>query len=145
MQIITNEKVISRNAKIGQFAGLAGLILLIIGAYFSFQNPEQVGISFGALLIGFALSQVGIYFGNRYARKPRPDQALNKAPKGLNRNYTLYHYASPVSHLLVGPAGIWALFPKFQRGEIVYEKGKWKQKGGGIILAYLKIFAQEGA
>jgi hypothetical protein len=144
MRIVTNEKVIKRNARIGQFTGLVGLLMLVYGAFISFSQPEQVGLSFGALLIGFALSQVGIYFGNRYARRPRPDEALNQALKKLSNAYTLYHYSTAANHLLVGPAGIWALFPKYQRGRITYEKGKWKQRGGGIGLAYLKLFAQEG-
>jgi hypothetical protein len=49
-----------------------------------------------------------------------------------------------VSHLLVGPAGVWIILPYYQRGTITYEKNRWKQRGGGISLAYLKIFAQEG-
>ena len=42
---------------------------------------------------------------------------------------------------MVGPAGVWVLLPRQQRGTITYEKGRWRQKGGNL---YLKIFAQEG-
>src|SRR4030065_43049 len=38
-------------------------------------------------------------------------------------------------------AAIWVLIPRYQRGTITYEKGRWRQKGGNL---YLKIFAQEG-
>jgi len=98
----------------------------------------------GQVWPGFSLSQVGIYFGNRWARRPRPDERLNQALKGLDRSYTIYHYSSPVSHLLVGPAGVWVLLPRHQRGLITYERGRWRQKGGGLGLFYLKLFAQEG-
>ena len=56
----------------------------------------------------------------------------------------IYHYITTSAHLLVGPAGIWVLLPKHQRGMITYQKNRWRQKGGGILLAYLKIFGQEG-
>jgi hypothetical protein len=95
-------------------------------------------------MVGFILSQVGIYFGNRWGRSPRVDERITAALKGLTKDYTLYHFLTPVSHLLVGPAGVWIIEPYYQRGTIVYEKNRWKQKGGGFLLNYLKIFAQEG-
>jgi len=143
MRIVTNEGLIKRNARIGQIASLAGLVILIGGVFLSFQNQEQLGLSLGALLLGFTLSQVGIYFGNRYARPPRTDTVLDQALKGMDKRHTIYHYSSPVSHLLIGPSGIWALFPRHQRGTITYEKGRWRQKGG-LLLTYFKVFAQEG-
>ncbi len=144
MKILTQEKTIRRNAKIGQYTSLASLVILAGGMYVSFVYPTQLYISFLALFVGFILSQVGIYFGNRWGRRPRIDERLTAALKGLTKDYTLYHFLSPVNHLLVGPAGIWIIEPYYQRGTIVFERGKWKQKGGGFMLAYLKIFAQEG-
>jgi hypothetical protein len=144
MRIITNEKLIKRNATIGRVASLLGLAILALGMYITFRQPEQIGIAWIALLSGFALSQIGIYFGNRWGRRPRPDEQINDALKGLGENYTIYHYSSPVSHLLIGPAGIWALILHHQAGKIVYEKNRWQQKGGSFGQRYLRIFAQEG-
>lgn len=144
MRILTNQKMIRRNAKIGQYTSLVSLLVLGGGMYISFAYPTQLYISFLALLIGFILSQVGIFFGNRWGRRPRIDERLNTALKGLTKDYTMFHFLAPVNHLLVGPAGVWIIEPFYQRGTIVYEKGKWKQKGGGLLLGYLKIFAQEG-
>ncbi|MEJ2262005.1 MAG: hypothetical protein P8X95_01070 [Anaerolineales bacterium] len=144
MEIITNERLIRRNARIGQITSIVGLIVLAGGAYISFTQSQQlVPISLAALLVGFALSQIGIYFGNRWSRRPRPDETLNQALKGLDDRYALYHYSTPAAHLLIGPAGVWVLLPRHQRGKITYEeeKGRWRQKGGNM---YLKIFAQEG-
>jgi hypothetical protein len=142
MKIISNTKLIQRNKKIGQILTLTSLVVLGIGLYISF-NPETLNLSLIALIIGFLLSQIGIYFGNRWGRSPRPDEHLDGALKGLDDRYTLYHYTSPVTHLLVGPAGVWALLPIHQRGKITYEKGRFRQKGGGLGLLYLKVFAQE--
>lgn len=143
MKILKNEKTIRRNARIGQYTSIASLLILAGGMYVSFVYPTQLYISFSSLIIGFILSQIGIYFGNRWGRQPRVDERITAALKGLTKDYTLYHFLTPVNHLLVGPAGIWILEPYYQRGTIVYEKGKWKQKGGGVLLGYLKIFAQE--
>jgi hypothetical protein len=144
MNIIRNEKLIKRNARIAQFTMIAGLAVLAGGMYYSFRYPEQFGVSLGALMLGFLFSQVGIFFMNRWGRRPRPDEQIDQALKGLDKRYTLYHYTSPVSHLLVGPAGVWVLKPQHQRGVISYERGRWRQRGGGLALQYLKIFAQEG-
>ena len=143
MNIISNEKLITRNAKIGQFTSLASLIILGIGMYISFTKPEMFSISVAALLGGFILSQIGIYFGNRWGRSPRPDELLDQGLKGMSRDYTLYHYSSPVPHLLIGPAGIWLLLPHHQRGTIIHDGKKWKAKEGGFAQNYMRIFGQE--
>jgi hypothetical protein len=144
MNIYTNEKIIKRNTNIARGASLAGLAVLILGMVISFGKPELVSLSFGALILGFILSQVGIYFTNRWGRRPRPDELINKALKGLDAKYSIYHYVTPASHLLVGPAGIWILLVRHQRGEITFQKGRWRQKGGGPLQVYLRLFAQEG-
>ncbi len=144
MKIISNEKIIKRNTQIGKYTSLAALLILAGGMVVSFTMPEQVYIAFGALMVGFILSQFGIYFGNRFGRRPRVDERITAALKGLTKDYTLYHYLTPVNHLLVGPAGVWILEPYHQRGLITYEKNRWRQKGGGLLLGYLKIFGQEG-
>jgi len=121
---------------------LAGLGVLIGGMIISFQNKvaNQFFISIGALVVGFILSQIGIYYTNRWGRRPRPDEILDVALKGLDNQYTLYHYKTSVSHLLVGPSGFWILIPKQQGGTITYSDGRYRQKGGNL---YLKIFAQD--
>lgn len=143
MQIYTNDKHIRRYARIGQYTSIGGLLLLVAAMVIQFTRQDLFSLSLAGLLFGFALSQVGIYLGNRYARSPRPDQALNLALKGLDRRFSLYHYVAPTAHLLSGPSGLWVLLPKVQRGRITFEKGRWRQRGGAG-LAYMKIFAQEG-
>jgi hypothetical protein len=144
MNVLTHEKAVRRNAKIGSITTFVALLILAGGMYVSFVYPTQVYISFISLTVGFILSQVGIYFGNRWGRRPRVDERLTTALKGLTKDYTLYNFITPVNHLLVGPAGVWIIEAYYQRGTITYEKNKWRQKGGGALLGYLKIFAQEG-
>jgi len=144
MKVITNDKLVRRNRRLGQIATITGLVVLVGGMVISFRNPAYYGLSWIALFIGFALSQIGLYFGNRWGRHPRPDELLNEGLKGLNDQYSLFHFMTPAAHLLVGPSGMWVILPFHQRGRIVYEKGRWKQKGGGFMQKYLRIFAQEG-
>lgn len=144
MKVVTNQKLIERNKKIGQYTSIVSLVVLLGGLFFSFQDaPYAIAVAFSALLAGFILSQVGIYFGTRWGRSPRPDEVLTASLKGLEEKYTLYHYLTGVSHLLVGPAGIWVLIPYLVNGTITYDekKERWKHKGGSF---YRKIFAQEG-
>jgi len=143
MRVVTNEKFIQRNAKIGRYASLLSIVILGTGVYLTFARPEWVTFTFALLIAGFLLSQVGIYFGNRWAKLPRIDTQITAALKGMGRSYTLYHYATPASHLLVGPGGVFVIVSRFQRGRITYQKGKWRQHGG-LLLWYWRIFAQEG-
>jgi hypothetical protein len=144
MNIVIDEKLIKRNAKIGQILTVVSLVTLGAGMFITYRKPDLLIISIGALLFGFLLSQIGIYFTNRWGRSPRPDEQISQALKGLDKRYALYHYQTPASHVLVGPAGVWVLIPKHQRGTITYRKNRWRQSGGGFIQSYLKIFAQEG-
>ncbi|MBI1855195.1 MAG: hypothetical protein HYR93_04945 [Chloroflexi bacterium] len=76
MKIIRNEKLIKRNGRIGQYTSLGALAVLGIGMYISFQKPDLFFYSIGALIIGFMMTQVGMYFTNRWGRTPRPDEQL---------------------------------------------------------------------
>lgn len=142
MKIVADTKLIKRNKRIGSITTFVALGVLGIGLYFSFTKPESISITFGALLLGFLLTQVGIYFGNRWGKSPRPDELLTAALKGLENSYTLYHYTAGVSHLLVGPGGIWGLIPVSVGGVITFDENKmrFRQKGGNF---YFKIFGQE--
>jgi hypothetical protein len=144
MKIIKNEKLIKRNAKIGQYTSLGALVVLGVGMYISFTQPELFVWAVGALLLGFTLTQVGMYFGNRWGRSPRPDEKLDAGLKGLTKDFSMYHWTTPVSHLLVGPAGIWVLIPYHQRGQVTYQKNRWKMSGGGFMQNYMRLFGQEG-
>jgi len=147
MKIIKNEKLIERNGKISRWTSISALVILGGGLYMSFSNPDNpqlVTYSFVALILGFILTQVGMYMGNRYGRSPRPDEKLDSGLKGLQNEFVMYHYTTPVSHLLVGPAGIWILIPYHQRGQVTFKKNRWRLSGGGFLQSYMRIFGQEG-
>ena len=153
MKVLTNEKTIRRNGKIGNYTSLVAFGLMLLGMYFSFRltdvefardNEIYTWYMAASLFAGFILFQIGTYFMNRFGRRPRPDEALIANLKGLTKDYTLYNYLTPVNHLLVGPAGVWIIACYYQRGQVIYKNGRWQQKGGGFWLNYMKIFGQEG-
>ncbi len=144
MKIIKNEKLIKRNGKIGQYTSLGALIILGGGMYISFAMPDYFIYSAACLIIGFVATQIGMYMGVRWGHSPRRDEKIDAGLKGLHSEFNLYHYSSPVSHLLVGPSGAWVLLPYHQGGNISYVKDRWKLSGGGFMQAYMRIFGQEG-
>ena len=79
--------------------------------------------------------QIGTYFG-RWNR--RPDLALNAALRSVDDSYTLYHYTTPVPHLLLGPSGIWIVLPRHSRGVVTFEprRQRWILKSRGILARF---------
>jgi hypothetical protein len=146
MNIIRNEKLIKRNARIGGIANLLGVGIMIAGSILAWRDEQitQMGTwLWVALLVGFAFAQIGMYYTNRFGRKPRQDEQLDQSLKGLSGDFTLYHYSAPASHLLVGPAGIWVLMPFYQVGTFSFVKNRWRQKSTGFLHSYMRIFGQE--
>lgn len=143
MKTIKNEKLIKRNATIGNWTSLSALVVLGLGMYISFTRKELFAYSLVALVLGFTLTQIGMYMGNKFGRSPRPDEKLDAGLKGLQNEFVLYHYTTPASHLLVGPAGVWVLKPYHQGGRVIFEKNRWRNSGGGFLQSYMRIFGQE--
>jgi hypothetical protein len=146
MRLISNASLIKRNAAIGRYASLAGLVVLVGGLVFSIvvppgQRPELQFIPLVTLLFGFLLSNLGIFYSNRWVRPPRPDEALDASLKGLDDRHVLYHYRLPASHVLVAPSGVYVLLPKRQGGTVSFADGKWRHSGHNRFLAF---FGQEG-
>ena len=62
MKLVINEKLIKKNKTIGQITTFASLAVLAIGLVFAFgRDLTRILYSYIALIIGFVLSQVGMY------------------------------------------------------------------------------------
>ena len=66
MKTIKNEKLIKRNGTIGNWTSMAALVVLAGGMYISFTRQELAIYSLIALLLGFTLTQIGMYMGNKF-------------------------------------------------------------------------------
>jgi hypothetical protein len=143
MDIIRNEKLIKRNGIIGQMTSISGLVLLVLSLAIVWIKEEYFLYAWISMLVGFLLSQVGMFYGTRWGKRPRPDERLDEAFKSMDGRFTLYHYSAPVSHLLVGPAGIWVLLPRSLNGKVTWEKGRWRNQVKGFFRNYMRLFGQE--
>jgi hypothetical protein len=142
MKVITNEKLVKRQAAIGKWASLIGMGALFGGLVVSYRWPNQLTVSFGCLIVGFMLASVGTYNMNRWVKEPRADQALTKALKGFDDKHSLYHYTLPAAHALLAPSGLFVFTVKDHHGEIRCEGEKWHHKFNWRRL--LLFFGQEG-
>lgn len=157
MKIVVDLKKINRYRKIGQYTSIAALVVLLGGFVIAFSqiittfqmsnNAEAVldermlTYSYVAMFVGLILTQISLYFGNRWGKKETIDQTISNSLKGLDDRYTLYHYSSPVPHLLVGPSGIWIISPMYQSGSISFDGKRYRQTG---VRFFSRLFGQEG-
>lgn len=143
MQVIRDDKRINRLKMTGQIASLVGLAVLITSFVLAIRDPERYAVlQFVGLLLGWLISQVGIYMSTRFAREPRMDQVLDTALRGLDKRARLYHYCLPSPHVLLTRSGPVVIVPQFQSGSFrVDEKGRWRQSG---INRLRRWFGQEG-
>jgi hypothetical protein len=144
MKIFSDEKLIKRNKVIGNVLSLGSLAILAIGMFLSFKDKagNYLPYTFASLIVGFLLFQVGNFYMAKWGKSPRPDELISQSLKGLDGNYSLYHYKTSVSHLLVGPSGVFAILPYNQPGLIEFnpDRNRWKQSGGNF---FLKTFGGE--
>lgn len=142
MKLVVNEPLIKQRKSLAQVFTFASLAVLGIGLFFAFQKDiTKMYYSYIALIVGFVLSQIGMYFTTRFGRSPRFDEVITTALEKLRQDYSFYVYNSPTSMMLVGPCRIWLPMPLTATGEVSYVDGKWKQKGGNALM---KFMGQEG-
>lgn len=149
MQIIRDEVLIQKRKKIGQITSVLGLLVLF-GGMAVYMFGQKMGISmqmivyipFIALLLGFILSNIGIYFMNQWGRSPRPDQIIDTNLKGLGKEFKIYHFVMPVPHLMLTPKGLIPLVVKNEPGNYTVDGEKWRQRFS--IMRVLRFMGQEG-
>ena len=134
MRIFTNEKLYRRNTRLAFGSNIVGMLFLVASVYVLFSGT-RLGLYLLFLLAGITCMQIGVYFG-RWNR--RPDLALNQALKSVDDSYSLYHYTTPVSHMLLGPSGIWILLPRQARGTVTFDKHRqrWRLKTKGFLARF---------
>lgn len=117
MRVVTDKKFIPSRIRESRFLTWGGLALLVIGWISSF-NSTWILFSLLALIIGFPLFNSGRYLATRWGMRPRPDEVLEDALKGLDQRYTLYNYIQgvPVEHFLVSPVGVYVIETRHQMG-----------------------------
>lgn len=141
MVILRDEEYMAKQKKRSQQASLVGFAFLLGGFVLVFINIQNLIVfQLVALLVGFGLSQYGLYLAHRFGRSPRPDEVLDDAIKKVARDSRLYHYVLPAPHVLLTKAGPIVFVLKYQTGNIMAEGDNWRQTGIG----FRRFFGQEG-
>jgi hypothetical protein len=143
MKVILDRERLRRRATASHAASLGGMLTMLGSVALALFAPRWVSLASLLLVLGFAIATTGIYFANRWVRKPRPEDVLDQALKGLDDRHRLYHYYLPhgPSHLLLGPTGVVVLETRSGDGYFELREGRWRQK---ITLGKaLRFFVEE--
>jgi hypothetical protein len=128
MKTIIDRQKIGQRAMLSNAMSIGGLLALLASVLLPLFLPSIANYYLLLLAAGLGVSMVGIYFANRWVRKPRPEEKLDSALKSLNDSYHLYHYPSlPCDHVLLSPGAVVVLETVGVGGVFSFKNGKWKE------------------
>ncbi len=129
MKIYIDRQKVNARAQAANLASVGGLILLLISVVVPMFVPQWSNITTVTMIVGAVGAMIGIYLANRWVRKPRPEESLDKALKAFDDNYRLFHYpvSLPCEHVLLTPTGVLALEVVNLAGYFSYRNGRWKE------------------
>lgn len=146
MHVVVNQKLISTRVKFASAAHLGALAVFAVGLFISWTNPEptleQMGMAYGAIIIGLILYNVGQAILRRYGPRFRHDSVLAKTLKGLDKRYTFVTFAATKlpDYILVGPAGIQVIVARLHDGNISCRGDTWKRDPGSGFKRIAALF-----
>jgi len=127
VKVVRDEKLIASRGRLGKIASFTGLAILLLGLILSFYPPFFMA-SLLCLLAGLIVSNIGTYNLNRWVKRPRSDEVIARALKGLDDRFWLFSYVFPAEHVILAPSGLYVVNPKPHDGEISCEGDKWRRK-----------------
>lgn len=133
MQQYIDSAKVKRNARLARILSFGGLGIMGLGLLISFRPSYRIDLVLGLFLIGILGSQIGLPMRNRWDRRPRVDEVLDGALKGLDQRFAIFHYLLGARHVLICPGGVFALIPRVEEGKIEYKDDQWTattSKGG---------------
>jgi hypothetical protein len=139
MKSIIDLPKIKQRATMANIASIGGMLLLLGFVTLSLFKPNLTTITNLGMLAGIGVAMVGIYFANRWVKKPRPEVSLDKALKSYSEGYRLYHYPRfPCDHILLSPSYVLVLETVNLAGEFTYKNGRWRERMSiGRALRYI--------
>lgn len=149
MRVYVNEKKVRFRSRVATISSLIGLGVLIAGMIITLtvkpDNPYYpfwISAALACLFVGFLAAQVGNYNLRRFGRRPRMDEVLDRALKGFDDRYEMYHWLLPAEHVLLGPAGLYVFVLRDTKAPVQAVGAKWKQPFN--LFRALGLFGQEG-
>ncbi len=129
MKIYIDRQKVNARARAANLASVGGLVLLLASVVLPLFLPNWSVVTSTLMIVGALGAMVGIYFANRWVRKPRPEESLDKSLKAFDDHYHIYHYPSslPCEHILLTPTGLIAFEVVNLSGIYSYRNGRWKE------------------
>jgi hypothetical protein len=129
MKIYIDRQKVNTRAQAANLASVGGLVILLASVVIPLFLPVWSGFTSVIMIVGAITAMIGIYLANRWVRKPRPEESLDKALKAFDDHYRIYHYPAslPCEHLLLTPTGLLALEVVNLNGYFSYRNGRWKE------------------
>lgn len=135
MTTYTNHKLIGKHVTRAKRISFVGLGVLLVGLAITLPglfNPAQQSEwyllgSYCALILGTIISTIGMRYTEKWFIKPRNDQRLDKAVRGLDQRYRLVNYYTSTEHVLLTPTGLYVLVVKDETGRIRFDGKRWSQ------------------
>jgi len=139
MKSIINQRKIARRAMFSNIASVAGLLALLASVVVPLFRPRYLTFAYMLMIAGLGVAMTGIYFANRWVKRPRPETSLDTALKSLSSAHRLYHYPSlPCDHVLLTPNGLVVLETVNLGSRFTYKNGRWREAiGAGRALRYI--------
>lgn len=135
MRIVIDTPHVESRLRLARTLSLVGVLILGAGLLinlFALEAVERLGIdpmvlSLAFLAVGVIVSQVALYFANRYGARYRPDEVIDTALRGLDDRYVVFHHVKGMPpHVLLSPSGAWLLETRHQSGRVAWENGRWR-------------------
>ena len=129
MKVVIDRIRLARRARLAHAASLGGLLAMLGSVALTLFRPD-LATPGAILLVGsFAVATIGIAQANRWVKRPRPEDVIDQALKGLDDRYCLYHYRDDAPpHFLLTPGGLLVIECRAGEGVYSYRHGRWSQK-----------------
>ena len=139
MKPIIDQKKINARKLYANLASTGGLLFLLGSVVLPTFKELPSGLVSILMVTGLAIAMIGIYFANRWVKKPRPEESLDHALRGLSDAHFLFHYPSlPYDHILLTPSCVIFLETINLEGHFSYKDNKWKEQVSiGRALRYI--------
>lgn len=128
MKSIIDQRKRKALATFANFLSVGGLLTLLASVILPYVRKGMELTSSILLVVGLFTAMIGIYFANRWVRKPRPEAVLDEELKGLSDSYRLYHYEHKAAdHILLTPYSLIVLEAVNLEGRFIYKNGRWQE------------------
>lgn len=128
MKISIDREKVNARASAANFASIGGLLALLVSVVLPLFVAPAANYTWIVSIAGAAIAMLGIYLANRWVRKPRPEDSLDRALRSFDDRFHIFHYPDlPCEHVLLTPSGIMAFDVVNLDGSFSFRDGRWKE------------------